>query len=127
MATVLKWELVSQNLNQMGLGMKANSKLGCGMEKELCPCQTGVHILEISRPENSVGEVGIDYHQLRYEWSDGRNYEGEWKEGHISGRGIMKWPDGREYAGDFLNDKRNGFGTYRWSGRCYIGEWMNGQ
>ena len=55
------------------------------------------------------------------------NYEGEFKNNQINGKGIYKWNDGDVYKGDFLNGKMNGNGIYEWpNGRTYEGEYING-
>jgi hypothetical protein len=83
-------------------------------------------------------------------YSDGRIYQGGWKNGqwHGDGRasfsngdmfmglyhedqrhgeGWYKWSDGREYKGGFVNDQRAGHGIYVWpDGARYIGEFQNG-
>ena len=38
-------------------------------------------------------------------WSDGRVYEGEWKDGNMHGKGKMTWSDGRVYEGEWEDDK----------------------
>jgi hypothetical protein len=45
----------------------------------------------------------------------------------MEGRGIEKWSDGRRYEGDFKNGKKDGEGTFEWpNGNKYIGSWKNG-
>lgn len=39
------------------------------------------------------------------------SYDGEWKNGVISGQGTMIWTNGTKYIGCWENDKRNGIGT----------------
>ena len=31
-----------------------------------------------------------------YQWSDGRTYEGEWKNNKMDGKGTFSWADGRK-------------------------------
>ncbi len=38
-------------------------------------------------------------------WSDGKCYEGEFKDDKKHGKGIFKWPDGRKYIGSWVNGK----------------------
>lgn len=55
-------------------------------------------------------------------WSDGRQFEGEWKDNKMHGHGVFTWPDGRKYEGSYENDKKCGYGEFFWSdGRCYKG------
>jgi hypothetical protein len=43
---------------------------------------------------------------------------------NIEGRGIEKWSDGRRYEGDFKNGKKDGEGNFEWpNGTKYIGSW----
>ena len=37
----------------------------------------------------------------KFTWSDGRYYEGEWKESMMDGKGMQIWPDGRKYEGEY--------------------------
>lgn len=63
-----------------------------------------------------------------YEWSDGRCFEGQWKNNKMEGTGIFTWPDGRRYEGEYIDDKKEGKGIFYWpDGRKYEGEWANGK
>ncbi len=82
------------------------------------------------------------------------SYDGEWKEGKITGKGTFIWKNGEKYVGEWLNnlrhghgvetypendsinrisydgewkgDMRSGQGTLTWkSGEKYIGKWLN--
>ncbi len=45
---------------------------------------------------------------------------------NMEGKGIEVWSDGRKYEGDFKNGKKDGEGTFEWSnGLKYIGSWRN--
>ena len=60
-------------------------------------------------------------------WSDGRMYEGEWKNNLMHGRGKFTWPDGTCYSGEYLNDQKHGFGVFTWeTGKRYEGHWTDG-
>lgn len=37
----------------------------------------------------------------RYEWSDGRSYEGMWADNKMHGYGKLVWPDGKRYEGEY--------------------------
>jgi hypothetical protein len=41
-----------------------------------------------------------------YTWSDGRKYEGEWKNNKMHGKGTFTWSDGRKYVGEYIEDKK---------------------
>lgn len=63
-----------------------------------------------------------------YNWSDGREYRGSWKNNKMEGQGIFQWPDGRQYEGNYVDDKKEGHGTFHWpDGRKYEGQWENGK
>jgi hypothetical protein len=44
--------------------------------------------------------------QGKYEWADGRVYEGEWKMNKMNGKGEFLWPDRRRYVGEYVNDNK---------------------
>ena len=53
----------------------------------------------------------------KFEWFDGRKFEGIWKEDKMNGKGIYIWPnkDGeRKYEGEYVKDKKEGTGVYTW-------------
>ena len=56
----------------------------------------------------------------------GCEYEGEFKNGKKSGRGIYRWPDGLVYEGEFYNDWINGSGTLELPGAVFEGTWVDG-
>ena len=39
----------------------------------------------------------------KYTWSDGREYEGQWKHNLMDGYGVCKYKDGRMYTGMYKN------------------------
>ena len=39
-----------------------------------------------------------------FTWSDNDNYDGEWKNDHQEGYGILKFSDGDRYEGEFVRD-----------------------
>lgn len=49
-----------------------------------------------------------------YNWSDGREYRGMWRNNKMEGEGVFKWPDGRKYEGHYVDDKKEGHGTFHW-------------
>ena len=61
-----------------------------------------------------------------YSWPNKKLYEGNWKEGKMSGKGKFLNPDGSYYEGDFVDGKKCGFGKYVWGkDKYYEGEWEN--
>jgi len=58
---------------------------------------------------------------------NGEAYEGEWQNGIKHGKGKYTWADGDSYEGDFQDGKFHGKGKYTWSNvKTYEGEWQNG-
>ena len=49
-----------------------------------------------------------------YNWSDGREYKGMWRNNKMEGPGVFQWPDGRKYEGNYVDDKKEGHGTFHW-------------
>ena len=71
----------------------------------------------------------------RMVWSNGNQYEGEWKndkpngEGvftYANGEGVKIWPNGDRYEGSFSMGHLSGQGTCRFhDGAVYTGSWNN--
>lgn len=62
---------------------------------------------------------------------DGGFYEGEFKNGEITGFGKLVWPDSASYEGDFFEGEKHGKGIWISANKDqYNGEWclnwMNG-
>ena len=46
----------------------------------------------------------------------------------MEGKGKFDWPDGRRYEGQYTDDKKEGHGIFTWpDGRKYDGAWINGK
>jgi len=46
----------------------------------------------------------------------------------MHGNGTLRWSDGKKYEGEFRNDKREGHGVFTWrDGRVYDGQWKDGK
>lgn len=44
-----------------------------------------------------------------YKWGDKlKEYEGEWLQNKMHGKGLFKWSDGRSYEGEYKNDLKDG-------------------
>lgn len=53
-------------------------------------------------------------------------YEGEFYEGKLTGKGIFKWKNKDSYIGDVVNRKMHGIGKYIWQdGSEYEGEYVD--
>ena len=53
-------------------------------------------------------------------------YEGEWKNGEMTGSGLVIYPNQGNYSGLLLKGKRQGFGMFEWpSGEKYSGQWVD--
>ena len=61
----------------------------------------------------------------KYEWADGRVYEGEWSKDEMNGSGVYTWPDGKRFVGEFINGKKQGWGVIEEKEGTYAGQWMN--
>ena len=56
----------------------------------------------------------------------GEEYEGEWVEGVIQGKGTYTFAGGAQYKGEWAAAKMQGKGTYQWpGGAIYQGQWEN--
>jgi len=61
-------------------------------------------------------------------FADGARYEGEYREGKLSGPGVFTFADGGRYEGEWRDDKRNGRGIFTsTSGDRYEGEYRDGE
>lgn len=60
---------------------------------------------------------------------DGRKYTGEFLDDKMEGKnGVFVWNDGRKYEGDYFDDKKHGYGVFSWpDGRRYEGSWLYGK
>lgn len=60
-------------------------------------------------------------------WTDGRIYEGEWKNNSMSGKMRLSYEDGRFFQGFYKDDEKSGSGVYSWpDGRMFFGNWIKG-
>jgi hypothetical protein len=48
----------------------------------------------------------VDEFQGKYEWSEGRAYDGDWYDNKMHGYGVYCWKDGRRYEGQYFMDKK---------------------
>lgn len=63
----------------------------------------------------------------RFEWVDGRKFQGCFSKGVMHGHGVYTWKDGRRYEGEYFQNKKHGQGVYTYSdGSKYSGAWENG-
>ena len=61
-----------------------------------------------------------------FKWSDGSTYEGDFKDNNINGVGTNTWGDKRQYSGEWKNNKMDGKGVFTWpDGRRYDGEYKD--
>ena len=56
------------------------------------------------------------------------NYQGQFREGTMHGKGIFQWADGHSYVGSFENNDMHGHGRYKCScGTIRKGNWSHGE
>jgi len=76
-------------------------------------------------------EDGLAHGRGHQVWSRGGSFDGQFRSGMFNGHGRMQWPDRRGamvYEGEYKDDHKHGHGRFSWpSGRCYVGQWANGQ
>lgn len=59
-----------------------------------------------------------------YRFADGSVYMGEYKAGKREGRGVYRFADGAVYEGEYKNGAMEGFGTYQYvDGRAEVGRY----
>ena len=76
--------------------------------QEFVQAKKGLVWCKLAKQETSpTFEIGT------YMWSDGRKYEGDFKDGKPNGFGFMIFPNGRsKYEGEWKNGLQNGKGTW---------------
>ena len=58
----------------------------------------------------------------------GTTYNGEMKDGKLTGQAQIKYNNGDQYSGSVVNGQKSGQGTYTWtSGASYEGKWSDDQ
>ena len=63
-----------------------------------------------------------------YVWKNKHTYFGDFLCGKMHGKGIYKWPDGNQYEGEYIHGIKEGFGVFKWAdGRIYEGPFKNGK
>ena len=65
-----------------------------------------------------------------YTWTDGKKYDGQWKDGKKHGRGVVSEADGRKYDGQWKDGKEHGRGLqgvrpYDGTHACIFGVQVN--
>ncbi len=69
-------------------------------------------------------KTGVGTHR----WADGLRYEGDWVDDVQTGRGKLVFVNGDSYDGDFVANERTGQGVFRQqSGNTYTGQWLRGR
>ena len=64
---------------------------------------------DYSKPGCQLGDCNTKY--SRFKMDDGSVYEGELKEGVITGLGYYVWPSGEVHTGEWKDNQRNGIGA----------------
>ena len=67
-----------------------------------------------------------NYNEGKFKFSDGRSYNGEWKNNNIHGKGKFSWDKDIYYKGHYKNNMREGKGTYYFDkDNNFSGYWKN--
>lgn len=78
--------------------------------------------------QGDLNSTGVPHGEGKMSYTDGRIYEGDWKDGKWHGYGKAIFPNQDQYEGGYQDDQRHGQGTYRWNdGRVYTGGFDNDQ
>lgn len=81
-----------------------------------------------SNGKKYIGEFkdGLKHGQGTFTWPDNDKYVGEFKDDKISGQGVYTFSDGKKYAGEYRDEKRNGLFTVTYpGGEKFIGEYRD--
>ena len=63
-----------------------------------------------------------------YIWKNKHTYLGDFLRGKMHGKGIYKSPDGNIYEGEYIYGIKEGYGEFKWNdGRIYKGPFKNGK
>ena len=63
-----------------------------------------------------------------YIWKNKHTYLGDFLRGKMHGKGLYKWPDGNVYEGEYIYGIKEGYGEFKWNdGRIYKGPFKNGK
>ena len=63
-----------------------------------------------------------------YIWKNKHTYLGDFFCGKMHGKGVYKWPDGNIYEGEYICGIKEGYGEFKWTdGRIYKGPFKNGK
>ena len=70
----------------------------------------------------------VPYGHGVYLWTDGRRYEGGFRDGVSHGLGILTYPGGARYEGAFVGGNPHGYGVLADRGAVvYEGQWVDGR
>lgn len=73
---------------------------------------------------NSLGTIEKEG---RYQWANGMEYLGGWKNGIFHGRGTLNWNANENYKGDFVEGKIEGDGILTMEDEKYTGSFTQGK
>jgi hypothetical protein len=100
-----------------------------------CREATGIGLAEypngnscFGRMSKGQGHTNKSHPKNKFQWADGRVYEGNMVKGSPHGKGCKSWPDGRIYEGLFVSGLEHGEGTLKWpDGSEYTGRFRFGR
>eukprot|EP00891_Asterochloris_glomerata_P007097 jgi/Astpho2/7097/Aster-01926 len=76
--------------------------------------------------EDKLAEVTLWYLIASWQGScpAGGRYEGDFKEGKESGRGVKTWANGNKYDGEYKDGKKHGRGVFTWTEEGRVGPYL---
>ena len=78
------------------------------------------------RKYNGEFSCGIFHGFGKYNWGGKKYYQGNWDKGEIHGKGKFVFDKESFYEGEFIRGKKSGKGKYFWNkNKYYDGEWKN--
>jgi len=107
MKEVILWEwntaLVDLN-GQMDQSTKESFKIIISMDKERIS-KGFKNIFNLFKWNCRKTVEHVNSVLISWRWADGREYEGDWRDNKMHGKGVFTWKDGRRYVGEYIDDK----------------------
>ena len=111
---------MQQSMNQQSIGEQYDSFL----EQNANPHYTGEY--NDNGQMHGIGSLKNYLFGHVHISTNNYEYEGEFKDGAMTGTGVFNWENGDSYTGDVLNGILHGYGIIYYSSGCtYEGTWRN--